>query len=520
MHELYFVGEQAMIINLTNPKITKKVLVLAATYLIFSCFQPTHALAENSSPKLDKRCAEIRNKVDAYLTKISKKRFSGAVLIDYKGKKILSKGYGDADRKKGINYTRNTISDIGSVTKQFTAAAILKLEMQGKLSTADKLSKYFSDLPQDKSNITLHEVLNMSAGLHTYSDTDGDFEAVTNKGFLDIAMNQKLLSKPGSHWEYSNTSYSLLALLIERVSGMSYETYLYENLFKPAGMQHTGYSRPQFKGSNVAVQHQNGLATGKPTEKPWQGDEPYLHLKGNGGILSTIEDLYKWHQALLSDEILSAKAKDKYFKPYIEAWGGRTNDSYAYGWFIRNTARNTQLVHHAGGNGAAFAYFYRFIDEDITFIIVSNDDDGFNPKIDEQIEGLIFDVNFKPLDKTGYISLNELVGEKTNIEKIISFVKKELSSSSPSGYNLSQRSINSFGYDFVRNNLLDDALKIFKFNVELFPKSPDVYDSYGETLIELGDIKAGLQAYEKALALDPSYGNSIYAQETIQKYKN
>ena len=143
-------------------------------------------------------------------------------------------------------------------------------------------------------------------------------ELVNNERVVDLlfacranGMQQKLLFEPGKSWTYSNTSYSLLTLIIERVSGLSYEDYLYKYLFKPANMTHTGYSRPQFLSNNVAVQHTDGKSNGKPTQKPWDGGQPYLHLKGNGGILSTTEDLYKWHIALLTDKILSSKVNPK-----------------------------------------------------------------------------------------------------------------------------------------------------------------------------------------------------------------
>jgi len=506
------------------PHVIKSWIIISLTILFAT---PVIAATADSNTGSAERVVEIENskkeliqKIDSYLTKISKQQFSGAVLVDYKGEKILSKGYGQADRENSIAYTPNTISDIGSVTKQFTAAAILKLEMQGKLSLSDTLAKHFPNTPKDKANITLHEVMNMSAGFHPYSDTEGDYEAVKKQDFIDIVMAQKLLFTPGSSWEYSNTSYSLLAFLIEQVSGQSYETYLYENLFKPAGMEKTGYSRPKFDSKNVAIQHRDAKAAGKPTEKPWDGSEPYFHLKGNGGMLSTTEDLYKWHQALLTDKILSKQAKAKYFQGYIKAWEGGSPDSYAYGWFIRNTPRNTKLIHHSGGNGSAFSYFYRFIDEDVTFIVVCNDHDGFNAKIDDQIKGLLFDFYFKPLEKTGYISLATLVEQGMTIDEMISFIEAEQQQSSitKSKYNLSQGWINHFGYSLVKKGTLNDALKVFRLNVELFPKSPDAYDSFAETLMSLGKVKEGVTAYKKALKLEPQYGNAQVALDVVNKY--
>jgi len=507
-----------IITNQPPVRVNKKSSTLTAVCLIFTCTLTTPTLAENTSVELGKRSIIIKNKIDTYLTKIAKKNFSGAVLIEYKGDKILSKGYGHSDKQKSINYTENTISDIGSVTKQFTAAAILKLEMQGKLSTTDKLSKYFYDLPKDKASITLHELLNMSSGLQMYSG--GDYEPVTEKAFIKIIHNQKLHFKPGTSFEYSNPNYSILALLIERVSGMSYESYLYKNLFKPAMMEQTGYSRPTFVSNNIAVQHKYGIATKKPTEKLWEGEQPFIHLKGNGGILSTVEDLYKWHKALLSDKILSSKAKKKYYKPYLEAFRGQTINSYAYGWYNQNTIRNTTLIYHQGSNNESFTDFFRFVDEDITIILVSNNFDGFSRKVHKQIQGMIFDPNFTPSNKSGYRSLDELINKGLNIEQIITLLKIETNSLTTSEYNISLNTMNRFGYSFVTKNKFNEAKKIFELNIALHPNSADAYDYYAESLLLSGNIKAGIEVYRKALALNPKFKNSHTAHKVIQEYED
>lgn len=457
----------------------------------------------------------LAKKIDTYLATIADKRFSGAVLVEYRGQIILSKGYGESDREQGIAYTPTTISDIGSVTKQFTAAAILKLEMQGKLSVDDKISKYFANVPEDKSDITIHDLLTMSAGLHTYSDTKGDFEAVTEDGFIKIAMDQKPLSPVGKKWLYSNTSYSLLAILVERVSGKTYEEYLYQNIFQPAGMEHTGYSRLVYPKSNVAVGYVNGENWGRPTEKPWDEDAPYLHLKGNGGLLSTAEDLYKWHRALMRDEVLSAEVKRKYFHPHIETDKVGFTGHYAYGWFVETTTRGTKLIRHAGGNGATFAYLRRFVDDQAAIIVLSNDTDPYNTKVIGQIQGMVFEPCFEPLEKSGYIGLSELSDQGMTADDIIAFIKEEKLKSTQSDYNLSEREINHFAYGLVRLNKLEQAVRMFQFNVESYPNSSNAFDSYGETLLELGRPEEAVAAYRQALSLDSSYNNADFARKTV-----
>ncbi|MBK6364712.1 MAG: beta-lactamase family protein [Saprospiraceae bacterium] len=173
------------------------------------------------------------------------------MLVELNGNKVISKGYGYRNAELKEKNTPNTIFDIGSLTKQFTAAAILKLEMQGKLSTSDTITKYFQNVPVDKSTITIHDLLRHQSGLQ--SNVGEDYDPITETAFLDSLMISPLQFKIGSDFSYSNIGYSLLALIIEKVSGQTYEQYLYEKLWKPSGMEVTGYSRPNFNTVLIAM---------------------------------------------------------------------------------------------------------------------------------------------------------------------------------------------------------------------------------------------------------------------------
>src|SRR5690606_23434181 len=213
-----------------------------------------------------------------------------------------------------ISNSPATIYDIGSITKQFTATAILKLEMQSKLSTDDKLSKFFNNVPRDKENITIHDLLRHQSGL--ISNVGGDYDKVSEEDFLNKVFSSKLQFGVGEAFSYSNVGYSLLAMIIEQVSGQDYETYLYKELWKPAKMEMTGYSRPHFDQNKIAIgYYRNDSIWGNPLDKEWNNNSPYWHLKGNGGILSTTEDLYKWDIALKSNLILSKEARQKLYHP-------------------------------------------------------------------------------------------------------------------------------------------------------------------------------------------------------------
>jgi CubicO group peptidase (beta-lactamase class C family) len=291
---------------------------------------------------------DVIKRINNYLSKLEKIGFDGSVLVELNGEKRISKGFGFSNKGGKIKNSSTTVLDIGSITKQFTAAAILKLEMQGKLSTVDKITKYFDNVSIDKTNITIHDLLRHQSGLQ--SDVGNDYGKISQAEFLDTVMKSKLEFDVGTRYSYSNIGYSLLAMVIEKVTGQTYEIYLYENLWKPAQMEMTGYSRPQFDKNKIAIGYEkDNTIWGKPTDKAWDKSAPYWHLKGNGGILSTTEDLYKWHKALMTDLILSKEAKQKLYHPTLRT-DETGNSYYAYGWNILKTNRNTTQVEHSGTN--------------------------------------------------------------------------------------------------------------------------------------------------------------------------
>jgi CubicO group peptidase (beta-lactamase class C family) len=312
---------------------------------------------------------ELAEKLDAYMTDVASNGFSGVILIAKGSKVILSKGYGMVSRTENIPITPDSVFDIGSITKQFTATAILQLEEQGKLSVNDPITKYFENVPKDKQNITLHHLLTHTSGLP--AALGGDYDVIERSDYSKAAMFAPLplLYEPGDRFEYSNVGFSLLAIIVELVSGQPYEAYLQEHLFEPAGMKKTGYVLPQWEDAELVHGYFPGDEDwGSPLDHAWAEDGPYWNLRGNGGILSTAEDMYKWHLALEGEAVLSAEAKEKLYTPHIRAWDG----DYGYGWFIYQTPRGLNIS-HGGANGIFHADFHRYLDANVVFYIASND---------------------------------------------------------------------------------------------------------------------------------------------------
>jgi len=254
---------------------------------------------------------ELGRRLDEFITRVEAFGFTGGVLVARRGAVVLEKGYGSADRARAIPFTPKTVFDIGSNTKDFTKMAILQLAEQGKLRLDDPITKHFDDVPPDKAAITVEQVMAHTAGFGLYSGLDE--EVVSREDFLKRLFKAPLTAAPGKEENYSNPGYSLLAAIIEKVTGGPYERYISEHIFKPSGMDETGYAFPKWPAERIAHSYLDDQDHGSTLDYPHAQDGPYWNLRGNGGTLSTLGDMYKFHLALEGEKLLGAAAKAKLF---------------------------------------------------------------------------------------------------------------------------------------------------------------------------------------------------------------
>jgi CubicO group peptidase (beta-lactamase class C family) len=336
----------------------------------------------------------LRRALSAYLERVQHYGLSGAVLVAKDGEVLVHGGYGLADREGNVSATAETVFDIGSITKQFTAAAILRLEEQGRLRVEDTISRFFTGVPADKRGITIHHLLTHSSGL--IGDLGGDYQVMPRDTLIRRALASELQWAPGTRYDYSNLGYSLLGAIIERASGQSYEQYLRRHLLQPAGMWKTGYRIPEWTARELAVGYRGDHRWGTPLDHVWAPDGPWWNLRANGGLLSTVGDLYLWHLALQGDRVLSAESRRKFFQPHVaEDPDGRSH--YAYGWAVFTTSRQTKLIAHNGGNGYFFADFLRYVDEDVVAIVATNASAQEMNLARDRVLGALFDGNVPQL---------------------------------------------------------------------------------------------------------------------------
>ena len=302
--------------------------------------------------------------LDQYLSR--QQGFSGYVICGQQGKVMYSRGFGFADRKNLVPFSDQSLYTIGSITKSFTATAILKLYEQKKLQLTDSISKYFNGVPNDKQSITLHHLLTHSAGLP--GAIGDDYDILSASAFQQKVWEQPLLFSPGSGYEYSNVGYSLLGMIVEIVSGQNYSTYLQENIFSPARMTTAGYENPGADYSNeVHGYFPDGADWGIFREKPRDGNEPSWHLKANGGLLMSANDMFQWYMALRDNLVLSPATLQLQTSPHV--YEGQQS-YYGYGYAVD---KEGNCVQHNGGNRIFKADFRWFPKEDWFFFSATND---------------------------------------------------------------------------------------------------------------------------------------------------
>lgn len=303
-------------------------------------------------------CNEIQSRVDKALQQMD---FNGSVLIAKDGKILLCKGYGLANFEKKIPNTSSTIFRLGSITKQFTALAILMLEEKGLLSTHDPISKYIPDYPNG-DKILIHHLLTHSSGIpeHTNQILTGYYSV---DDLISIFKNQPAVFSPGTMFGYCNSNYILLGYIIEKTSGLKYADFVNQNIFIPLEMKNSRY------GDSPSLPNQaGGYQSMKPVPVPAESFDMSIPFAA-GALSSTVEDLYKWDQALYTEKLVKKETLQKMFTPYVKI--PQMNCDYGYGWFIDKTPTK-EVMNHGGAINGFSALIYRDPGKHLVVILLSN----------------------------------------------------------------------------------------------------------------------------------------------------
>tara|TARA_R110001632_G_scaffold83134_2_gene184217 strand:- start:5926 stop:7389 length:1464 start_codon:yes stop_codon:yes gene_type:complete len=469
------------------------------TIFLFSVITIIQLGVFNLSAQQKTESTALFSKIDIYLTAGSKNGFSGAISVVKNGEMIINKGYGEANKDIKTLNNPNTIFDIGSNTKQFTATAILKLVELGKLKLSDSLSKFFENLPIEKQNITIHQLLTHSAG---FLDSLGrDFSEISQKDFFEKLFESKLLSEPGEKYSYSNTGYSILGRIIELASGQPYEAFLNEHLFTPAGMKQTGYLMPKWDTKQLSRGYNRNVIETEPTITLYQ-ETGFVnwHLKGNGGINSTQNDMLLWHKALKTNIILTSESFKKLTTPYIPMNSKKTHN-YGYGWVVNNSISNALRISHNGSNGTFSHTIIWYPEEDIYIVYSTNANSSKVESIAYAVAKIIFDKSYSPKTiKNNVYSLTMNYIKQYSTDKsneLLTLLQTDYADDfTHSGV------LNTIGNLILKSNEnLEWAIELFKMNVQLYPEDGNLWDSLGDGYKANNLKEDAMKSYEKAINL-------------------
>jgi CubicO group peptidase (beta-lactamase class C family) len=324
---------------------------------------------------------DLPSRLATYMDAVAKEeKFSGSVLVAKGGEVLLARGYGLANAEHGVPNSPETKFRLGSITKQFTATAILILQDAGKLKVEDPISKHLPDAPTAWEKVTIHHLLTHTSGIPSYTDDPSYGKAMTKAETVESMIarfrDKPLEFEPGSKFHYDNSGYFLLGAIIEKVSGKPYETFLKEAIFEPLGMANTGYDRHE----TVLP----GRASGYDRRGEGLVNTPYLDMSqpyAAGSLYSTVGDLLKWDRALKAGKPVSKDAMVAMFTPF--------KDHYAYGWSIGDQKGHRRIGHGGGINGF-MTDFERFPDDDVCVVVLCNVVPANPAKVSGNLAGIVF----------------------------------------------------------------------------------------------------------------------------------
>ncbi|WP_418604173.1 serine hydrolase [Hwangdonia sp.] len=435
-------------------------------------------------------------------------KFNGSVLVADHGKVIYKKGFGMANMEWEIPNQPNTKHRLGSITKQFTAMLILQLAADGTLDLQSPITTYLPDYPKDKGDkITAHHLLTHTSGIPNYTAFPRFFQDESRNPYTPDEFVEKFADKdleftPGDRFNYSNSGYFLLGVIIEKLTGKTYEQMLDSHIFTPLNMHDSGYD-------NHADIIKN-RATGYEKNGNSYINSRYLDMSipyAAGSLYSTVEDLYLWDQALYTNKLLPQKYMDMYIKPQISAWG---NNHYAYGWGVgyEKIGKSTDSIYtisHGGGINGFNTNISRALSDKSLVVLLSNAGGAPLNQMTQAIRGIMHGKAYSLPKKSVANALLAVINDK-GIDAGITYYNTIKDSED---YELIEGEMNAIGYQLMQSEKVDEAAKVFKLNIEAFPKSSNVYDSYAEALMTLGKNDLAIANYRKSIDLNPNNQNGI-----------
>jgi CubicO group peptidase (beta-lactamase class C family) len=453
---------------------------------------------------------DVYQKIDETLKALHKAHvFNGAVLVAKGDILSFEQGYGNAVMEWDIPVTGETRFRIGSVTKQFTAAIILLLMEQGKMDLQQKLRTYIPEYPSAQADrVTIHQLLSHTSGVPSYTSIPGFMQRNTRMPYPPDSMfavfaDMPLDFEPGSKWQYSNSGYFILGSVIEHVTGEPYDEVLRDFLLQALGLNQSGYEHngdviPQFAGGYVRV-------PGGFQRAAWlDSSVPYAA----GMMYSTVEDLYRWTRKLHRGEVFhDGETFEMMTTPYMQ--------NYGYGLKIISQKagdKDVRIVQHGGGIFGFSAALWYLPEEEYTIVVLDNTE-GRADLVANAVFRLLHGL---PVEMPAASIAEEMqrVFESDGIDAAVERYAT-LKANESAKWNFSENELNNLGYLYLHGGKTDNALRVFKMNIEAYPKSSNPYDSYGEALLKAGRKDEAIAMYQKAVEINPGNAGSRQVLESL-----
>jgi CubicO group peptidase (beta-lactamase class C family) len=462
---------------------------------LFMCSINTYAIPVDTAESINKLMTDLYRRG----------QFNGSVIVAVKGKVIYTNGFGESNFETHEKFSPSTISCLASVSKQFTAMIIMMLAEKNKIKYDDPVSKYIPELSKYANGTTIRHLLTHTSGIPDVGDLGVDHPGLTNDEVLKTLVSQNSLTfKPGTKYEYSNTGYILLSIIIERITGKSYKEFLSEKILSPLKMNNTFlYDGSQQLTNNIAMGYSQ-----------FNQKDGYTALTtGDGGMFSNVYDLLKWSEALYSEVLVNGSTLDTAFTP-AKVIEGKT--TYGFGWNITGTGAD-KVVWHTGSTGGYRAFIERRLKERITIIMLTNKGNSRRMEINDAIVNILNDKPYSlpklPISEKMYNTIKES-GINAALNMYVS-----LKAANDTTYDFAESELNTLGYQLVSENKLDDAIVIFKLNTTSYPKSSNAFDSLGDAYVAVRNKDDAIQSYQTAIELDKNNLESIRKLNNLKKLK-
>lgn len=423
--------------------------------------------------------------------------FNGDIMVTQNGQSIYKNALGYADKNSGRKLNTSTVFYLASVSKQFTTMAVMILKEQNKLSYDDQLSKYFPEFPAYADSVSIKQLMTHTSGIPDHYQLGEYKKGLTNDDVKEVLLKQDHLNfKPGDQFRYSNGGYVLLSLIVEKASGEPFPEFMKTNIFEPLGMNHTlvyDKSTPEINNRAVGYNQAGDL------------DDYEIFTTGAGGMYSTLDDLHLWDQALYTEKLVSKATLDEAFTSATLKNGDSTH--YGYGWAVPDD-KGRKVVQHSGSLSGYRTFLRRNIYNNSGYIILTNYGSAFNElaireALNNILDGQPYTLPKIPISSTLAQMLKS--GDTASvIKQIHTFLDTE-----PNKYEADEFGLNRLGYAYLGNQDMEKALATFKLNVDYFPNSFNVYDSYGEALMTNNEIEKAIVNYKKSIELNPKNTNGI-----------